>query len=364
VLSTHQLFSERVDESTAKFVEAAKAAGVATTSHPHPLPGPEGEPLATTVARIGPERPDRMLVIVSGTHGIEGHAGAAIQTALLPELARSELPRGVGVLFIHQINPWGCAWNRRENEDNVDIFRNLVYTDPPFAANPRYDAYEEGINPRAWTGPERARADAIFQKLIDEHGLDGAIDAIRRGQHSHPKGISYHGQGPSWSRKVVEAIGREHLAGVARVLALDIHTGYGHWGEGLMVPYDKPGTPKSDYLRGRYSGEILEVGSDPLIPDHPRAPYEIWDTPEGPNVLFVGLEYGTHDVGKAFDLFRANTFIHSYGTPFDDFGRKTSADYRELFYPAAGEWRGKVLQKGREVVEESVRAAAGLEAVL
>lgn len=357
-------FSERVDEANRIFAEAAERAGAAIASHPHPLAGPAGEPLATLVARLGPERPRHMLVLVSGTHGIEGHTGAALQSAFLDTLRERPAPRELGILFVHLINPWGCAWNRRENEDNVDIFRNLVYADPPFAENPLYDRYEPGINPRAWTGPERDEADRVFQAFIDAEGWDTVLATIRRGQHAHPKGITYHGREATWSRRVVERIGEEYLADARSVTVLDIHTGYGESGEPLIVPYDAPGSPKAEYIRSWFEDILLVPGDVPIIPAHPRAPYEIWARSEGPRVLFVGLEWGTHDVEAAFDLFRANTYIHSYGTPFDELGRATSQAYRELFYPADPAWRESVLGKGLGIVQRTLDFALQAERVL
>ena len=44
----------------------------------HPLKGPDGEALATTLAEVGPPEAPRSLMVVSGTHGIEGYAGGGI----------------------------------------------------------------------------------------------------------------------------------------------------------------------------------------------------------------------------------------------------------------------------------------------
>lgn len=359
-----RVFSQNVQAAGDLFEEYARRTGAHYEEFEHPLRGPHGERLRTGLARLGPAKPERMLVVISGTHGIEGHAGSAVQLVALERLADRPPPKDIGVLFVHLINPWGCAWNRRENEDNVDIFRNLVYAFPPFPENPVYDRYEEGINPRAWTGPQRERADAIFAQLVQAHSHAGALAAIRRGQHRYPLGITYHGRGPTWSRNVVEAIGSRHLAGISKILVLDIHTGYGAPGEVWIVPFDEPGTAKAEFAAARFPGQILRVGKDPLIPSHPRGPYEIWDVEGGPRVLFIGLEYGTVDVGEAFDIFRANTFIHTYGSPLDAFGRKISSAYRELFYPSSVDWQDQVLARGVDIFEVALAATDDLGTVL
>ncbi len=357
-------FAETVGAANRIFGRAAERAGAVVHEYLHPARDPAGEPIRTLAARLGPERPEHMLALVSGTHGIEGHAGAALQAAFLDQWRERGAPREPGILFVHLVNPWGCAWNRRENEENVDVFRNLVYTTPPFANNPLYDRYEAGINPRAWSGPKRAAADEIFQAFIDAEGWETVLSTIRRGQHDYPEGITYHGREPSWSRRVVEQIGADLLSDVRNLTVLDIHTGYGEFGEPLIVPYDRPGSPKAEFVMSRFKDAVLIPGGVPIIPPHPRAPYELWHRPDGPRVLFVGLEWGTHDVEAEFELFRANTYIHTYGTPLDDFGRATSAAYRELFYPASPAWRETVLEKGLEIIWRTVDAALDADSVL
>ncbi len=51
------------------------------TSYPHPLPGPQGENLYTDVARVGPVTASRLMLVVSGTHGVEGYYGSDCQIA-------------------------------------------------------------------------------------------------------------------------------------------------------------------------------------------------------------------------------------------------------------------------------------------
>jgi len=78
-----------------------------------------------------------MLVLISGTHGIEGFAGSACQAGILH--AGIELPPDTGLLLVHAINPYGFAWGRRVNEDNVDLNRNFVSHGGSYPANPIYD---------------------------------------------------------------------------------------------------------------------------------------------------------------------------------------------------------------------------------
>jgi polar amino acid transport system ATP-binding protein len=107
-----------------RFVAAVELSGASLTAFAHPMPGPEGEALATDVAWFGPAEASRLVVVISGTHGVEGAYGSACQTAWASRMPK--LPADTAVMMIHLINPWGTAWSRRVNEDNVDLNRNFI----------------------------------------------------------------------------------------------------------------------------------------------------------------------------------------------------------------------------------------------
>jgi hypothetical protein len=64
----------------------------------------------------------KMLIHVSGTHGVEGFAGSAIQSSLLQCYKTEEngelLPT---IVIIHALNPYGFATLRRVNENGSFI---------------------------------------------------------------------------------------------------------------------------------------------------------------------------------------------------------------------------------------------------
>ncbi|HEB88583.1 MAG TPA: DUF2817 domain-containing protein, partial [Deltaproteobacteria bacterium] len=123
-------FSRSVPEADEKFAAAAEAAGARTEWFEHPKADPAGRPIGTRVAWLGPEDAEQVALFVSGTHGNEGWAGSAIQIDSLRRDVFANLPSDTAVLMIHLINPWGCAWGRRENEENHDLFRDFIYYRP------------------------------------------------------------------------------------------------------------------------------------------------------------------------------------------------------------------------------------------
>ena len=97
-------------------------------SYPCPGTDPEGEALFTDTVWIGPEDAGKVVVLIAGTHGIEGFAGSAIELDVLNLIADGliVIPANTAVLMIHALTPWGFAWLRRCDADGVDLNRNVV----------------------------------------------------------------------------------------------------------------------------------------------------------------------------------------------------------------------------------------------
>ena len=124
-------FADSYTEARRKFLAAAKNADAVLGEYRHPLPGPCGEALFTDTALLGNSNAERLVIVSSGVHGVEGFCGSACQIALL----HSGLLAGAkscAILLVHALNPFGFAHLRRTNEDNVDLNRNFVdHAHPP-----------------------------------------------------------------------------------------------------------------------------------------------------------------------------------------------------------------------------------------
>src|SRR3954469_7444429 len=107
----------------------ASARGWALESHAIEARGPEGEELTVDIALQGGTagKTTSALVVSSGLHGVEGFFGSAVQSAWLEGRAgrlAGAATRLPALVFMHAINPYGFAWRRRWNENNVDLNRN------------------------------------------------------------------------------------------------------------------------------------------------------------------------------------------------------------------------------------------------
>ena len=88
--------------------------------------GPNQENLCIDIATIGSIDSDNLLLYSSGIHGVEGFAGSAIQLSVLDQLKNANPITDYCIVLIHIINPYGMAWHRRVNENNVDMNRNFI----------------------------------------------------------------------------------------------------------------------------------------------------------------------------------------------------------------------------------------------
>ena len=242
-MKTISEFASSYQQARVQFRAAADAAGWGINTYTHPTAVcANGGRLSTDVAVAGPLDASANLLVVSGTHGIEGYAGSAAQIAFIKDAPR-QLPTGVRVVMVHAINPWGFEFRSRTNENNVDINRNFLDWDA--SASPENPEYAEihallGLEARdAATNPSIARLDP----WIEAHGISRYYDAISRGQYQYPRGLMYGGSGPEWSNATLGRILRTHLAGAKKIGFIDWHTGLGAPGESFFLCFDEPTSP-------------------------------------------------------------------------------------------------------------------------
>src|SRR5262245_1997029 len=106
-----------------------------------------GEDLFLDTTTIGSRDASNALLLISGTHGVEGYFGSGIETGLLREGLASRTPKNTKIVVLHALNPYGFSWDRRVNEDNADVNRNFVdHARPP--ENPAYESLAESIAPK------------------------------------------------------------------------------------------------------------------------------------------------------------------------------------------------------------------------
>jgi hypothetical protein len=337
------------------FAEAATAAGATFESHVHPLPGPDDGAIATDVAVLGPPEAPARLLVVSGTHGVEGFAGSLCQTAWLRDGV--ELPPGLAVVLVHAINPFGFAWVRRVNEDNVDLNRNCIDFSAPLPTNPGYDELADALVPEVWDDTTQTSTATTLLEYAGTHGFDGLQAAVSTGQYRHPRGIFFGGQGPVWSRATLQRVVQAHLADAQRVAVLDLHTGLGPHGVGELIA-SHPDAAGKERLAACFDdftipSEGTSVSAD--VRGDVLDAIEAWL--HGVALAGVAIEWGTVDIVEVSNALRADAWLHGFSDPRGPAAAPIKEQLRAAFAPDEPRWAELVVERFVAVRD---RAVAGL----
>jgi Protein of unknown function (DUF2817) len=340
-------FSQSYPEARDKFLAAARKAGARLARHDLNRTGPDGGGLSTDVALVGPEDASAVLVTISGTHGVEGFFGSATQVEWLTRGEATEL-KGAAALHIHAINPYGFAWLRRTNEDNVDINRNWIDFNSPLPANDLYDELAADLCPPDWSADTQARTGARIQAWIGGHGLPAFQKAVSGGQWAYPNGLFYGGTRIGWSRRILTDILTTHLRKASRVCVVDFHTGLGPYGyaepiigrsrqdpEFARVSAWVGGGGRSLFGDGSVSAEIKGDSLTAIPGLLPQA-----------KVDAVALECGIRPVTEVALALRADAWLHAHGDPLSDQAKPIKAMIRGAFHSDDPVWQGMALGQG------------------
>lgn len=340
------------------FRRAATDAGAALGTHPHPLAGPGGEALAIDTAWLGPTGAPHVVMVVSGTHGVEGFAGSMCQTRWLTERAGEAPPDGVGVLFIHAHNPYGFAWIRRVNEDNVDLNRNygIDLAEPP--SNPDYDELAAALAPSEWTDHARESTDAVILEWATLNGFDRVQAAVSAGQYRHPDGLFYGGSRPTWSQELMRSILLRHVVGAERVAILDLHTGLGPRGDVELITSHRPDTETYDRAVSWWGGQVAstEAGGSVSAALHGEwmSTAERWLEPA--QVTAIALEWGTVDSVAVLQALRADAWLHNHADPTGPESPAIKAQLMEAFAPSEPDWAARVYDAFATIADQTLAA--------
>lgn len=193
---------------------------------PHPTKcGPNGEHLYVDIARCGRQDAPIGVVLVSGIHGAEGLLGSIVQEDQILNFNKNS---SVSVLHIHFANPWGVAWNSRQNEDNVDVNRNFVDYKRKLPVNSEYSKNFHAVE-LLDDNPDFDNLTSIMQ-LVGTRGLEYVKGFISKGQYDRACGLFFGGSEESWSRLILEREICEFSTGKKTLVLIDIHTGLGQRG--------------------------------------------------------------------------------------------------------------------------------------
>ena len=329
-----------------RFREAAKSAGGRLIALTLAAKGPGNEALTIDIAWFGSAEPRRVLLHSSGIHGVEGFAGSAIQLQALEKLP--SLSADTAAIFVHALNPYGMAWLRRVNENNVDLNRNFCTAGCHSGSPPMYASLNSFLNPPKPLGFDFYTLKAAG--MILRHGMTALKQSVAGGQYEFPKGLFFGGRQTEDGPAQYENFLKEHVTAAESVTVIDVHTGLGKFAQDslLVEPVDL------NALRARFGGRIT-----PLQPDQGAA-YRIQGGLESMifrvftrrRPIFIGQEFGTYSSANVLHALREENRWHHYGKGTLD--HRTKRILKETFCPADDSWREAVLKRGENVIMQAL----------
>jgi Protein of unknown function (DUF2817) len=308
------------------------------------------------VARLGPEDARSAIVVLSGTHGVEGFAGSALQTDFLRTSAAGLPASGVRVILAHALNAFGFAWLRRGNEDNVDLNRNFIDHEVEAPGNREYDALHAVLCPAHWNETTQDAGDAALNAFEATHGRDALANVLARGQYAHADGLFYGGSAPAHSNRILRAILDALPACTEHVTVLDIHTGLGERGACQLVCGAEEGTPKFDVIR-EWLGDGFAVhghgGGFAALPGAVDSTRFLGH--RNVDLVVMTVEFGTLPEREVLCALRADNWLHRTGSAID-LAHPIKRGMLRAFCPDDAEWRARVMEQGRQVIDRCLQS--------
>ncbi|MDP9138100.1 MAG: M14 family metallopeptidase, partial [Pseudomonadota bacterium] len=314
-------------------------------------------------AWLGPAGAQSVLVLIAGTHGVEGFCGSAAALAWLAEKGVTGLPEDTAALIIHALNPFGFAWLRRVTEKGVDLNRNCIDFAGPLPENASYDELADALAPRAIHGAVFDTAESTIAAFKARHGDLAFRTAVTSGQYKHPRGHFYGGASPTWARNTLEAvIAQFSLMRRRTVAVIDFHTGLGPHGHGEIMSGYRPGMPAQERAERWYGRQLTNQFAHTSVSAVNSGLIEQgWQRLLGDRSVFVTLEFGTFEVEHILRALREDQWLHTFGVV--DWAaaetRRIKKQIRKAFHPDTQDWNRMVLQRSREVIAMALAGLAG-----
>jgi len=353
-----EIFSSDYNTARQKFIGSVNQVGPQVENIHNTYSRNEREGLFIDLAIIGPKKATKFIVLISGTHGVEGFAGSGIQTGLIEDGLFNSLPDDVAILLIHALNPYGMANYRRFNEDSVDLNRNFRDHSTPSPRNDFYEKFANVIAPRSMSLSSEliSWVRLLWFRIIA--GKQELRSAISKGQYSHPQGLFYGGKANAWSNTILRQIIIKYLSGAKQVIVLDFHTGLGKFGAAKVILNTPELTPEYKRAKAIWGENIVETTADgESVSAHFDTTLKLAIPKLLPNteVTAVSLEFGTFPTMEVFKALRAENWLHHHADATCTKMDIIKNNLLQAFYPNSIAWKNSVWRQGKKTVEQALK---------
>jgi Protein of unknown function (DUF2817) len=320
----------------------------------YPCPGktPAGEPLFTDTLWLGSENATKVLILLAGTHGVEGFVGSAVELDHISLITSGQLaiPTDTAVLIVHALTPWGYAWLRRCDEDGVDLNRNAVDFSKPLPENSGYESLRSTL-----FSADKEQRKATFAEYESQHGRSALEMAISGGQYTDPIGPFFGGTKPAHGRLVTEELMKQYALHERDLAVIDLHSGLGAYGYGEIICDHLPTSPGTQIAHDWYGDSVTlpALGTSSSVPKAGLMDYA-WHTIMNDRSCHITLEFGTYPTDQLFEVLLRD---HQLWAQPDNLANRLehSKLMRQHFCPNDEAWKALVLFRVRQVIELALR---------
>jgi len=335
----HNFLSAATDEAT--FIE----------SWQHPLRGIAGEKLYLDLAWFGDRNAKKVLLTISGTHGVEGYCGSGIQVGSIRTGWHQQADSDVAIVMIHGLNPYGMSHLRRVNEDGIDLNRNFLDFSQPLPKNAFYDDLAEVIVPSEWT--ELIQTETLDRLTEYLYQSPSGVADLAKGQYQYWYAPFYGGEVATWSNRLFNQICDRYLQDRQAVGLLDYHTGLGQYATGQLMSL--PNNSESQDLASQIWGDkLVTTGSEKSV-----AAY----TPHGTLIaalqnklantcIAAAYEFGTIAENEVFNALRADHWLYLHGYLNTQQAVEIKQNMLNAFYCDRPDWQKSVCNLAFEAQSE------------
>jgi len=305
---------------------------------------------------------EKLVILISGTHGIEGYVGSAVQQMLMQDFFQPEMFSNTGLLLVHGLNAWGFKHQRPFSENNVDLNRHFSDDRTLFETqNDGFVALYDMLTPKGKLNMNSIGNRFFMLKAIQkiaQKGMPALLQAFAQGQYQFPEGIYFGGQNFEQQVEILKSVLTEKASSYPKLLNLDLHTGFGERGELHLFPNPVDDPVLKHSMEKVFAGYRIDWGdSDNFYVIHGQLVEYIGKVfPEKLSIPMM-MEFGTLNTGTTVGAVKsAHISIvenqgaqYGYKTPQDSINAK--AGYYEMFYPPSEKWRTNALHVSKAMME-------------
>lgn len=310
--------------------------------------------LTIDFAFLETQKKEKLLILVSGTHGVEGFTGSAVQLLFLKKIF-PKIKEHTSIALVHSLNPYGMRHLRRYNHNNVDLNRNYINNFENIDLDKRTISDIEKL--RHMMSPQRPAKSYFTEQLLHYYyifktiikiGTSRVIRATSKGQNIYPNTVAYCGAKKEEETKYLESIIKKITKDYKEVIFINLHTGTAKRNTLNIYTRNKEykrklkKVNKNTYLKDTKTKRGMDYigGNDKLFLENSKAEKNVELT----------LEFGPFSRINSLFSIEHTSFLITYENMITFFGpkkklKKARLKLKEVFSPNRRDYKKFVIKK-------------------